>query len=165
MQGTVGCSSDEPPKPPEEQTDVSLPETESTPDTALPVEIEDNISALNASPIPTKLVDEIVEIAPNSPLSTPPTAALPAGIDPIPGSEVVVTTALADLVKQIGPTPEIKLVSIEAVEWSDSSLGCPQEGFMYAQVITPGYLLLFEVDGVQYKYHTDTMKNVVLCKD
>ena len=31
------------------------------------------------------------------------------------------------------------LDSTESVQWSDASLGCPQEGQGYAQVITPGY--------------------------
>ena len=54
---------------------------------------------------------------------------------------------------------------MEAVEWSDASLGCPQEGFMYAQVITPGYLIILEAQGEQYEYHTDQTTNVVLCQE
>ena len=27
--------------------------------------------------------------------------------------------------------------------WSDASLGCPQPDMGYAQVVTPGYLVLF----------------------
>ena len=42
---------------------------------------------------------------------------------------------------------EFRLDSAEGVGWSDASLGCPQEGMMYAQVITPGYKLVFDLDG------------------
>ena len=60
---------------------------------------------------------------------------------------------------------EIVTVSIEFVEWSDGSLGCAERGMMYIQVLTPGYLVLFEADGEQFEYHTDTNNNVVLCED
>ena len=36
---------------------------------------------------------------------------------------------------------------------------------MYAQVLTPGFLILLEVDGQQYIYHTDEVETVVLCKE
>lgn len=60
-------------------------------------------------------------------------------------------------------TPAATLVSAEATRWSDSSLGCPQPGMMYAQVITPGYRFVFRVAGQPYEYHTD-YKRVVLCE-
>jgi hypothetical protein len=42
-----------------------------------------------------------------------------------------------------GLPADLKLLSSEQVQWSDSSLGCPQPGMMYAQVITSGYVLRF----------------------
>ena len=60
-------------------------------------------------------------------------------------------------------TGEIRLASVDAVEWSDASLGCPQPGMMYAQVITPGYRVVLEAEGQQYTYHTDTGQYAVLC--
>ena len=50
-----------------------------------------------------------------------------------------------------GPT----LVSFEPVEWHDASLGCPKPVRMHAQVITPGFRLVFEYQGQRYEYHTD----------
>ena len=47
--------------------------------------------------------------------------------------------------------------------WSDTSLGCPQPDMMYAQVLTEGYKLIYEVKGQVYEYHTDTDSNFVLC--
>lgn len=122
------------------------------------------------TPSPTRLPTELVEpVSPVSPvmptqeaLSMPqmsPNVQLP------PGSEQAVSAATADLAQQLELPPEqIQLASIEAREWSDTSLGCPQEGFMYAQVITPGYLILLEAQDQQYEYHTDQGSNVVLCQ-
>ena len=42
---------------------------------------------------------------------------------------------------------DLTLDSSEGVGWSDTSLGCPQEGHAYAQVITPGYKLVFLLTG------------------
>jgi len=70
--------------------------------------------------------------------------------------EKALAAAIADLARQTGlPGGDIHLASIEATNWNDSSLGCPQEGFMYAQVITPGYLIMLEAQGQQYEYHAD----------
>ncbi len=125
------------------------------------------------APLPTatvKLITEIIE--PDSPVSPPPQppqqAELMPNINPNnlpPGSEAAVKAAIADLAKQKNlPVTDISVVSVEAVEWNDSSLGCPQEGFMYAQVITPGYLIKLTAGGRQYQYHTDQTKTVVLCQ-
>lgn len=63
------------------------------------------------------------------------------------------------------PVEEIELVSVESVNWRDSSLGCPQPGHAYLQVITPGYRMVFEAEGREYRVHTDrTGRQVVLCE-
>ncbi len=51
---------------------------------------------------------------------------------------------------------EITVLSTEEVEWSDTSLGCPEPDGMYAQMITPGYLIVLETGGESYNYHTST---------
>lgn len=48
----------------------------------------------------------------------------------------------------------LALVSDQEVQWSDASLGCPEEGMMYAQVITPGHRITFSYDGKHYEVHT-----------
>ena len=58
---------------------------------------------------------------------------------------------------------QIQLSRIEAVVWPDASLGCPQLGIMYTQVLTPGYKLWLEVNGQTYPYHTDDKEHIVLC--
>ena len=47
------------------------------------------------------------------------------------------------------------LDSSKRVQWSDASLGCPQEGESYAQVITPGYKLIFDLAGDKHIVHAN----------
>ena len=68
---------------------------------------------------------------------------------------LLIERAKDDLVQATGAESDaISVVSTEEVEWSDSSLGCPDPDAMYAQVITPGYLLVLESDGNTFNYHT-----------
>lgn len=58
---------------------------------------------------------------------------------------------------------DIKLVSIKSQEWSDGSLGCPEPGGMYIQMITSGYIIILEADNSLYQFNTDTRQTVKLC--
>jgi len=49
-----------------------------------------------------------------------------------------------------GNADEVEVLSVEAVDFSDSSLGCPQPGKAYLQVITPGHRVLTEYAGQSY---------------
>ncbi len=53
-------------------------------------------------------------------------------------------------ISEISLTP----IGIELVDWPDASLGCPKPGYLYAQVITPGYRITFDLNGVIYKIHS-----------
>jgi hypothetical protein len=90
--------------------------------------------------------------APDSPLSTPP--ANPAA-----------TAALGHLITEYGLSPQdVNILSIEEMQWSDGSLGCPQPGMVYIQVIIPGYRILMEANGEMYDVHTDqTGDSIVVC--
>ena len=56
-----------------------------------------------------------------------------------PQAQAAVDAALRDAATVLGvPANQLQVVQVEAVEWSDASLGCPRPGAMYAQVITPG---------------------------
>ena len=50
---------------------------------------------------------------------------------------------------------EIELVTIEAVIFSDLSLGTSSPGEMYGQVLTPGYIIILSVNEKEYRYHAD----------
>ncbi len=81
-----------------------------------------------------------------------------------PGAERIVAAVRADAARRSGQDPaSVRLVSIETVEWPDTSLGCPEPGKFYAQVITPGYRIVVRAAGTDYDYHTDRAGNFVLC--
>jgi hypothetical protein len=133
--------------------------------------IEPKAEAISETMTPTSSTEiaDPASLSPISPVSPVKEAIMEkiGNIEPIKGSEKALTAAIADLTEQTGiQADKITLMSMEAVEWSDSSLGCPQEGFMYAQVITPGYLIVLEADGESYSYHTDQEgSSVVLCEE
>lgn len=85
---------------------------------------------------------------------------------PTPLADSVASAAVAHLAAELEVPPEaVTILSSEAVEWPDASLGCPQPGMMYAQVVSPGYRFLMEVAGEQYDVHTDqTGQSVVICQ-
>lgn len=59
---------------------------------------------------------------------------------------------------------EIEVVEFEAVEWNDSSLGCPKPGLMYLQVITPGYRVVLAHGDEQATYHTSDGERPVVVR-
>jgi hypothetical protein len=76
-----------------------------------------------------------------------------------------VNQAVDNLTSRFGvPKAEITVLSVEAVEWPDTSLGCPLPGKVYAQVITPGFQILLQAEKVLHVYHTDEADRVVLCQ-
>jgi hypothetical protein len=98
------------------------------------------------------------EVTTSPPPVPPPVESLP------PGSDTLVQQAIADAARRAGIDPTaVVVVSVEDREWSDSSLGCPQPGQFYAQVITPGFLIVVEAAGQRYEYHTDAGRRVELC--
>ena len=75
-----------------------------------------------------------------------------------------VEPARQDLAQRLGVKAEdIAVQAVEAVEWSDASLGCPQLGMMYAQVITPGYRIRLQAGDQIYEYHSD-QRRAILCE-
>lgn len=62
--------------------------------------------------------------------------------------------AISDLAERVGSDQsEISVVSVEEVEWPDTSLGCPDPKKAYAQMLVNGYDIILEVDGKEYHYH------------
>jgi hypothetical protein len=116
-----------------------------------------------------------METTPDSggpPLSTPMAISPTQGetmTSPTPdvsGMESLIEMAKNDLAQRLSiPVGEISLVEAKPVVWSDSSLGCPQEGIMYLQVLTPGFLILLEHDGVTVEYHASRGNSLVTCEN
>lgn len=78
----------------------------------------------------------------------------------------LLTLIVADAAARSGTEPSaLALVSVEAVTWPDTSLGCPDPERGYAQVQIEGYILTL-TDGVDsFIYHTDGGLQLVLCQD
>ena len=51
------------------------------------------------------------------------------------------------------PAEGIDVVSIDPIEWPDSSLGCPRPDRSYLQVITPGHKAVLRQGGATYAVH------------
>ena len=108
-----------------------------------------------ATPLPT------LELMPESP--TKPVPQLE--IVPMPESPTVVPPddpyaldlidkAKSDLAQRTGiEKDEIMLHEYRMVTWPDASLGCPQPGMAYAQVLVDGYLIMLRAGLGIYNYH------------
>jgi hypothetical protein len=98
------------------------------------------------------------------PTATPaPTQA--EGEEGVWTKEEVVEAVKADLAERLEiDQAEISVVSAESRDWEDASLGCPEEGEMYAQVITQGFQIILEADGAEYDYRTDNLGSFKLCE-
>ncbi len=86
-----------------------------------------------------------------------------AGTVPDPIAAEFIMQAKADLAAQLGADEQdIALVRSEVVEWTDSSLGCQEEGQTYVQATTVGYRIVLAVGESRYEYHTDQQR-MILC--
>jgi hypothetical protein len=57
---------------------------------------------------------------------------------------------------------EVRILHVQPQEWPDACLGLATEGQLCAQVITPGYQVLLEVDNTRYEYRTDQSGDLVM---
>ena len=68
-----------------------------------------------------------------------------------PAANTPASKAIRLVAEQTGAAPEqVTLMSEAAVDFSDSSLGCPKPGMAYMQVVTPGHKLMLEYKGATY---------------
>ena len=115
---------------------------------------------------PSPLVEPPSTSVPISPTGgeTQMTPSLPTPADP--GLQSLIENIKADLAQRLSIyVAQINLVEATEVEWSDSSLGCPQPGLDYLQVITPGYLIRLEADTQIYEYHSNRDTFFIYCEN
>jgi hypothetical protein len=104
------------------------------------------------------------------PASTPPIASTQTESEmtqstPSSGMTLLIEKAKEDLAQRLSiERAQISLVEAREVVWPDSSLGCPQPGTVYTQVLTSGFLIHLEADGKIYEYHADFNEQVILCE-
>ena len=79
--------------------------------------------------------------------------------------DLAVNLCLRELAGQLQVAEEqIRVVNVEPENWPDASLGCPEPGKMYAQVIVPGFRVLLEAGDTQHLYHTDG-RRAISCRE
>jgi hypothetical protein len=70
----------------------------------------------------------------------------------------------ADLARRLGiPADKIDVVEAREVTWPDASLGCPEPGMVYAQVLTHGVLIVLGHRGQAYRYHAQRASVARFC--
>jgi hypothetical protein len=80
-----------------------------------------------------------------------------------PDAAPLVAQARADAATRTGTSASAwTIVSVEAKEWPDASLGCPKPGVMYIQVVTRGYLIILSSGSRILEYHASA-NGVVYC--
>jgi hypothetical protein len=125
--------------------------------------VEQELQMVSATP---NLKDVLVTSAPIEKdvveLALPVDTATPNPSEPPKDEPVISNLTLQNLVDQAKADlaerlsihiDEINLVEARRVTWPDGSLGCPQPGRQYPQVLTAGYLVLLEANGIQFEYH------------
>lgn len=108
-----------------------------------------------------------VSLLPTPTLSAPkPTPAVILPPTRSPQAQAAVEAAREYLAEHLEvDRGQVGLVYAEPGEWPDTSLGCPEPGKIYAQVLTPGYRVVLQVGNRQYELHTERYgKQVVFCR-
>lgn len=68
-----------------------------------------------------------------------------------PGAASIVDGAIADAQQRFGVKAEV--LDVQAVDWPDMSMGCPQKGMRYPQRLVPGWRIVLSADGRTFEYH------------
>ena len=75
----------------------------------------------------------------------------------------ILDPVVADAASRAGVTPDqVVVVSAETKTYPDGSLGCPQPGMAYTQMIVDGWKIVAEANGVSYDYR-GSGTNFLLC--
>ena len=162
------------------QPEIETGNDEPAPSDAQPTEQSES----NLEVAPEDTIEATPAVETQEPTSPPPTATVdekfPPTSTPIPEKSELeedssmaefsrdpqVSKAIKDLTGRMAITSDsIKILSVEDKTWPDSSLGCPQEGMMYMQMLVEGgKLIQLEVDGNVYNYHSGPNTDPFLCE-
>ncbi len=78
-------------------------------------------------------------------------------------AQPLVDLAIAQLAGQLDVAVEmVRVERVEPVDFPDASLGAPQPDMMYAQVITPGYVITLSYQGLTYVFHAGGQQVVLV---
>ncbi len=106
--------------------------------------------------------------AAEEPAAGEPAAEAPAG-DGGAGSSEVPAELLAEIVDHLvaktgAERSAIEVLRAEAVTWRDGSLGCPERGMSYMQVLTAGYWVVLGHGGQEHDYRAGRGGSFLLCE-
>ena len=106
-------------------------------------------------------IDPALELAETSPEGAEPLQ------DPTlatPDADVEAGPALSAIASELGvPRDALNVVELTPQIWPDTSLGCPRPDMLYAQVITPGFRIVVDVNGERVEFHADERGTIVRC--
>ena len=94
--------------------------------------------------------------------ASPPEAAAPP---PISLKKVIETAGAMAREASGQPRAPVRVVEAHEVRWASSALGCPGPGQSYLDVLTPGYLVVLEIEGQAYRYHAGRTGAPFLCPE
>ena len=117
------------------------------------------------APGPTE-IDAPATSTPRETLASPSAASE----SPVVTNGLVPDDVLAELIQDAADhagvdASGVKVLSAEAVTWSDGSLGCPQEGQAYIQALVPGFRVILEIGGEEISYHASDHLDFRACDD
>lgn len=89
-----------------------------------------------------------------TPAAAPEIVATPALA---PEMAAIATASIDFAAATLGLAPDtLRVIAVEAVNWPDAALGCPQPDMIYAAVITPGYRVVLATADATLVVHTDS---------
>lgn len=124
---------------------------------------DDTATPVPATSVPSASPSRATRTAPV--IQQVPTVATPsdAVVGEVPAD--LLNKILADAAQRSGVAAESIIVQQgQAVEWSDSSLGCGKPGVAYLQVITSGYQVMLQAGESTYDYRATSNGRFILCQ-
>jgi hypothetical protein len=103
---------------------------------------------------PTRIPDALLE-APTPAGEPVATAAVPRDVRRAVAADAANRFKVAE--------SSVVLTGAEQVMWSDGSLGCPEPGILYTQMLVPGFRVTAKTQEGQLIYHTDSRGNARTC--
>jgi hypothetical protein len=77
------------------------------------------------------------------------------------GAQSVIDAAVADVARRFAVSAEV--AEVEAVTWTDGSLGCPHPGIAYTQALVPGWRIVLAAGSRSFLYHASRSGQLVPC--
>ena len=116
-----------------------------------------------SSPSPTMTSTPTLQPTPSpTDIIGTPTTAIPRAEAPCLSGGSIKERAREALANWLGiSSEEIEVVELEEVEWPDTSLGCPEPGKAYLQVIVLGCRVAMRVGDEVYEYHSGGEQGVL----